>query len=43
MIKAKSYITCFVINPESKPVSSYFPLYWFSHAFKIEERGGLCR
>jgi len=37
--------TCFVINPESKPVLKFilFPLYWFSHAFKIEEREGLCQ
>lgn len=32
--------TCFVINPEPEPVIKFFlfPLFWFSHAFKIEER-----
>ena len=32
--------TCFVINPEPKPVIKFFlfPLFWFSNTFKIEER-----
>lgn len=36
--------TCFVINPESEPILKFIlvPLYWFSHAFKIEEREGSC-
>jgi hypothetical protein len=37
--------TCLVINPESKPALKLvlFPLYWFSHAFKLEQREGLCQ
>jgi hypothetical protein len=36
---------CFVINPDSEPVLKFviIPLYWFSHAFKIEEREGSCQ
>jgi len=36
---------CFVINPEPKPILKFIllPLNWFSHAFRIEEKEGLCQ
>lgn len=36
---------CFVINPEPKPVIKFiiFPIFWFTHTFRIEQEESLCR
>ena len=37
--------TCFIINPEPKPIAKMIiiPLYWFTHAFKIEKSDRMCQ